>query len=261
VELGPGIGRPRGYLAATDAERLRDLNAMLRRPDIDVLWFARGGYGSIRLLEQIDFAAARKWPKRWIGYSDLTALQIALLGRTGLPSYYGPMVVELGNRPIQHHFSSLDAALRGHRFPEMAFSSRQVRRSGRGAGPLVGGCLSVLCSLMGTPYEPDLDGKVLFWEEVGEEPYRIDRYLYQLRLAGKLRRLRGMLVGALVGCDGRRGRPTLRLSEILDDVLTGVGYPVITGLPFGHGRQKWTVPIGYRASIDTGRGTVRITAP
>lgn len=261
VELAPAIGRARGYLAAPDADRLRDLNAMLRRKDIAALWFVRGGYGNIRLLEGVDFAAARRCPKRLIGYSDLTALQIALLKRAGMVSFYGPMVVELGGRTARHHSGSLTAALGEGRFPVLGFAARQVQRPGRGSGPVVGGCLSVLCSLLGTPYEPDLDGAILFWEEIDEKPYRLDRYLFQLRLAGKLRRLRGMLVGKLVGCEARRSRPALRLREILADALDGYRFPVVTGLPLGHGPGKWTIPIGFQARVDTAGRSIRFTEP
>lgn len=261
VEMGDGARSPQGYLAAPDRDRLRDLNRMLRRPEIAAIWFARGGYGSARLLEGIDFAAARKQPKRWIGYSDVTALQIALLRSTGIVSFYGPMVVELGQQPASFHLASLERALDGGPYPLLRFSPGKVVRPGRGAGQLVGGCLSLLCSLLGTPFEPDLDGKILFWEEVGEEPFRLDRYLFQLRLAGKFRRLRGMLVGRLVDCEPRNRRRALPVREILSDVSEGCRFPVVLGLPFGHARGRWTLPVGYRAAIDTGRGAVRITAP
>lgn len=261
VEMADGALSPQGYLAAPDRDRLRALNRMLRKPEISAIWFARGGYGSARLLEGIDFEAARKLPKRWIGYSDVTALQLALLGKTGIASFYGPMVVELGQQPAPFHLASLERALDGGPYPALRFPPGNVVRRGRGAGQLVGGCLSLLCSLLGTPFEPDLDDKILFWEEIGEEPFRIDRYLYQLRLAGKLRRLRGMLVGRLVDCQPRDRRRALPLRGIISDVLEGYRYPVVLGLPFGHARGRWTLPVGYDAAIDTGKGAVRITAP
>ncbi|MEE9226225.1 MAG: LD-carboxypeptidase [Acidobacteriota bacterium] len=261
VEVAPSVGFTRGYLAGSDRQRLDDLNHFLSRPDIKAIWFARGGYGSGRILDGVDFAAARRFPKRWLGYSDITALQLGLYRRTRLVSFYGPMVVELGPRTRKYHSPSLESALRGGEYPELRLPPGKVWRTGRGNGPLIGGCLSLICSLLGTPFEPDLRGKVLFWEEVGEEPFRIDRYLTQLRLAGAFQSLQGMLIGRLVGCRSRMGRRTLSLREILKDVLAGTRFPVACDLPFGHGPGSWTLPVGYRAGMDTGRGRVRFSEP
>ena len=245
------------YLAGRDADRAADLRRQFADPDLAAIWFARGGYGSHRIVEALDFAVLRRHPKALIGYSDVTVLQAAALRHAGLVSFQGPMVAELGD-PRAYRAGPLWRVLAGAP-AEFRLSRPGVVRPGRAEGPLVGGCLSILVSLIGTPYEPPLDGAVLFWEEVNEEPFRIDRMLAHLRLAGRLSRLRGMVVGRVL-----RRRPVRRgqgrpLRDLLGDHLAGTRFPVVTGLPLGHGPGNQVVPIGGRATLDTaaGRLTVR----
>jgi muramoyltetrapeptide carboxypeptidase len=243
------------YLAGTDADRLADLNRMLRDPGMRAVWFARGGYGLHRIIRGVDFAALRRAPKALIGYSDVTVVQAAAWRRLGLGSFQGPMVAELAD-PGAYHAGSLWRALAGGRV-RVRFGRSSVVRPGRASGPL-GGCLALLAALVGTRYEPPLDGAILFWEEVNEEPFRIDRMLAHLKLAGRLDRLAGMVVGTLNGCRARRRANAMPLAAILATHLAGTDYPVVTGIPAGHGPGKITLPIGFPARLDTPSGLLTV---
>jgi muramoyltetrapeptide carboxypeptidase len=250
-----------GFLAGTDAQRASDLNAAIADPSLDAVIFARGGYGSARILERIDFAPLRRRPRIFLGYSDITAFYAALHRSTGLPGFYGPMVLNYGAAGREFRESSLWSVLhrrRGwNRFP---IPRRGIVRAGRGEGLLVGGCLSLLVSLVGTRYDIDTRGAILFWEEVDEEPYRIDRMLHHLRMAGKLRHLRGMVVGKLERCRPKGSTPGLPLREILAGALQGTRFPVVTDFPAGHAPGKLTLPLYLPARIDTRTRRLEILA-
>lgn len=246
-----------GFLAGKDSLRAGDLNAAIHHPDEPAIFFARGGWGAARILDRIDLDGLRRRDRILLGFSDLTSLFMALQkdGRP-CPYRYGPTVVELGE-PGAFHRGSLEEALYLSRGEIRHGSSAMgVVRRGKGRGPLIGGCLSMLVGLLGTPYDSSWDGCILFWEEVNEEPYRLDRMLTQLRLAGKLKGLKGMVVGRPVGCRPRPGSPSLPLKEILMDATAGAGYPVITGFPAGHMAGKRTLLMGVPARLDADRKTL-----
>jgi muramoyltetrapeptide carboxypeptidase len=249
VVRGDHLMDRRGYLAGQDGDRAGDLGRALADPDLKAVWLARGGYGSQRILDRIDFAPLRSHPKSLIGYSDATVLHAAAWTLARVSTLHGPMVSELAD-PSAYDAAALGRALSGAPL-RFAFPRRSVLRAGRGSGPIVGGCLSLLVGLLGTPFDLDTRGTILFWEEVGEEPYRIDRMLAQLRLAGRLRGLRGMLVGRLVRCRARRRENDVPLAEILRDHLAGTDYPVVIDFPAGHCRGKMTLPLGRAARLDT----------
>jgi muramoyltetrapeptide carboxypeptidase len=249
----------RAYLAGTDRDRAADLNRMLADESIRAVWFARGGYGSHRIVEEIEFGPLRRRAKWLIGYSDVTVLQAAAWRRLGLASLQGPMVTQLGERGA-YDTRSLWRALSGDAL-EYSLPARAVLRSGRAArAPIVGGCLSPLVALLGTPYMPPTAGTILFWEEVNEEPFRIDRMLAQLRLAGVLRKLAGMIVGRLVGCRARRPGHQVALARILSTHLEGTRYPVVIDFPAGHCAGKKTLPLGREAVLDTASRRLRFAA-
>ena len=249
---GRNLERRHAYLAGEDHERLDDLNRLIADPDLRAVWFARGGYGSARIVQGVDFTTLRRSPKALIGYSDITVLQSAAWTEARLQTFHGPMVTELGD-PERFDEASLWSALSGSPGGRShALPAATVVRPGRGEGPLFGGCLSLLVSLVGTPYEPPLHDSILFWEEVNEEPYRIDRMLAQLRLSGRLANLRGMIVGRLVGCEAEDPDNELPLAEILATHLAGTDYPVVVDFPAGHCAGKVTLPIGREARLDTG---------
>jgi len=249
--VGKNVGRRRAYLAGTDRERRDDLNSLIADPEIRAIWCARGGYGSARIVADLDFEPLRRHPKALIGYSDITVLQSAVFRKLRLASLYGPLVSELGD-PALFDETSLWKALSGD-WKELVWSlpAASVHRGGDGEGPLLGGCLSLLVGLVGTPFEPSLEGAVLFWEEVNEEPYRIDRMLGHLRLAGRLQKLRGMVVGRPVGCEAKDAQNDMPLRDILETHLSGTDYPVVIDFPAGHGPGKVTLPLGRTVRLDT----------
>ncbi len=256
---GATLGTRHGYLAGGDAERLRDLRRMITDPTIAAIWFARGGYGCGRLVEKTDFRPLRRRPKVLIGYSDITVLQIAAWRQAGLVTFQGPLVGELGDPGTFDEAALWRAVGPDAEGPlEFSFERAQVARPGRAEGVLVGGCLSLIASLTGTPHALRTDGVILFWEDVNEEPFRIDRMLNQLRLAGSLGRIRGMVVGRLPGCEAADPANGLPIREILDRHLGPRRIPVIVDFPAGHCPAKVTLPLGQRARLDTRSGRLTI---
>lgn len=261
-ELLPGdhLFERHGYLAGGDAGRLRDLNACLSDPTIQAVWLARGGYGCARIVEDVDFSPLAQRPKALVGYSDATVLHAAAFLEQRLVTYYGPNVSDLGD-PEAFDEQSLWRALgdeqRGASDEPLAGTT--VVRPGRGEGVLLGGCLSLLSSLAGTPLQLPKAGAILFWEEVGEEPYRIDRMLGQLRQAGALAGLRGMIIGEPVSCGAKEPGNELPLIEILDRHLGKARIPVLFGAKAGHGPHKITLPLGRRALLDARERVLRFS--
>lgn len=244
-----------GYFAGDDAARAADLDAAIADADTRAVWFARGGYGTARLLDRIDLDRLIRQPKLLLGYSDVTALSGALLARTSAVCLQAPFVAELGVREA-FHAPSLAAALAG-RVVRRKIRAADVMRPGRAGGRLMGGNLTVLVHLLGTPYMPSLRGAVLFLEEAGEEAYRIDRLLTHLRMSRALDGVRAVLVGQILAPATKREFPGDRdVASVLRDALLPLGVPVVTGVPVGHGKGKWTIPIGGGVSIDTAKGFV-----
>lgn len=239
------------YLAGDDARRLAELQAAFDDPEVAAVWAARGGYGAMRLLPHLDLAALRARPKAFVGFSDLTALHAALNG-AGLVTFHGPVAVRLGEEPPE----ALDALWRSVEGVEppgpIFFEPFTALTPGRVRGPLVGGNLSVLTRLLGTPWLPPLDGAVLFLEDVGERPYRLDRMLTHLELAGVPGRVAGVLVGQLTGCDEPDGAYTG--AQIVAERLAAWGVPAALGFPAGHGDENFTLPFGLPVTLDAGAG-------
>lgn len=254
VRIGRHVLSSDGYLAGADDARAADLNEMIHDPEVRAVWSARGGYGTARILDSVDWRALRRDPKLLIGYSDLTALFNAAARRTGQVCLYGPVVSELG-QPEAWHAPSLQTLLAGKPFA-LRVAKRNVLVPGKASGTLFGGNLSVLTHLCGTRYFPDLRDAVLFLEEIGEETYRIDRMLTQLGQSGAFRGLAGVLLGTL-DVPARRRFPTdRRLIDVLRETFGGLGVPVVRGLPVGHRAGKRTLPLGGRATIETAAGRV-----
>jgi muramoyltetrapeptide carboxypeptidase len=251
VRRASGLTARRGYLAGADAARAAALNRLIADPEVRAILFARGGYGTARLLPQLDLNGLRRAPRLLVGYSDLTALFAALGG--DYPVGYGPHLADLA-RPSGYQASSFARFLAegpgGERF-DLADCKTLI--PGRAEGPIRGGCLTLLQTLIGTPWQPDLDGAILFLEDWHEEPYRIDRMLHHLRAAGLLRRIRGVVVGKPIRIAPRRGRPSLSFEEILLDHLGDLGVPLVVGIPVGHCARKRTLSLGVAARLDTRR--------
>jgi muramoyltetrapeptide carboxypeptidase len=253
VETARSAFDPTGYLCGSDEDRLAEFNGFLRRPDVAALFCARGGYGSLRLLPHIDYEAALRHPKLVVGYSDITALHLALYHRSGLAGLSGPMVaVEWGDLDPASEKLFWDLASGATPEPLLGPAGEHLQpvRAGSAEGTLLGGNLSVLNRLIGTPYLPPLDGKLLFLEEVGEEPYRLDGLFAQLRLTGILDGLGGLILGGFTEWEPAHDRPSRTLDEVFDDYLADLPYPVARGLVYGHFPVKNSVPVGVAARLE-----------
>jgi len=252
VELGRSVFAKRGFLAGTDDARAADLDAAIRRDDLPGIFFARGGWGAARLLDRVDLARLRARPRVLLGYSDLTALFMALQ-KPGdpYPYRYGPVVSELGE-PRSYEPRSLREALYLER-PRIDhdFGRGRVLRPGSAQGVLVGGTLTLLNTLLGTRFDFSWDGCILFWEDLNEPPYRIDRMLQQLRLAGKLKNLAGMIVGKLAGCGAKPPTAGWPIREIVLEAAAGTSYPIVMDFPCGHIPRKRTLLMGVPADLRT----------
>lgn len=242
-----------GHLSANDYYRSADLNDALRDPGTSAIICARGGYGTLRLLPNVDYEAARVNRPLIVGYSDITALQLALLTHSDLPSLSGPMVaVEWGDIDDASEALFWDLARGGTSSDLLGPGGERLTpmRSGSAEGMLVGGNLALITRLIGTPYLPDLDGAILFFEEVGESGYRLDGMLAHLALAGILGRIGGLVVGQITEADPQPGRASLTIEQVLTDHLAHLPIPIASGLIYGHIPVKNTMPIGARARLD-----------
>ncbi len=262
VERGRTLSAHRGYLAGDDQLRAEELNHYLQRTDIRAIFCARGGYGCLRLLPLLDYAAATHAPKLLIGYSDITALHLALLHHAALPGLSGPMVAidwPLIDPATEQCFWELARGTTPDPLKPIGSTSPRVLQPGTAEGLLIGGTLSVLVRLIGTPYLPDLTGAILFLEDVGEAPYRLDGMLAQLRLAGVLDRLAGVVLGHFTDCSLNVSTPSLTLEEVLHDYFGTASYPVVADFPYGHVAIKNTLPVGVRARLTADETGVRLS--
>ena len=246
------------YLMGTDAERATALNAALSDPRVEAIFCARGGYGTMRILDRVDTRALCRRRVPIVGFSDCTALLLLAAG-LGVPSVHGPVVTQLARLPAQDRAALFDL-LEG-RLPRLA-GLRQIV-GGRASGPLLGGNLSVLTRLIGTPHLPDLRGAILLLEEVNEAPYRLDRELSHLHLAGLLDRVAGVVVGQLHRCDAPQGHPPAmtRAEDVLFERLSGLRIPVVRGAPVGHGDRNMALPLGLEVTLDADNGTLVFRTP
>lgn len=265
VTVDPGVFAVHGHLAGTDPARAASLQKALCDPRLDLVLAARGGFGCARLLPLLDYGAIAARRPLLAGYSDLTALQMALLARCGLGSLHAPMAAtEMGPGLDDTTAGSLLPFLRhgwNGQVQEWPVAPGQVLVPGRAEGWLAGGNLSVLTSLAGTPWLPDLSGAVLFLEDYGEYPFRVDRHLCQLRNAGLLDRLAGVVLGHFAACeDEDPGKSTFTVEELLEEYLGPLGIPVIRQVPFGHQAPRLTLPVGGRVLLDASRGLLELRA-
>ncbi len=237
------------YFAGTPEVRLRDLHHAFADDDVRAIFSTRGGYGSNYLLDGLDLDLIAESAKPFFGYSDLTAIHLWLLDQIGMPGFYGPMLSADFARVNGVHLASLRAALAGENYTVGATEGMRMLHPGRARGTLYGGCLSILVSLLGTPYEPQTEGKVLFLEDVNAKPYQIDRMLWQLREAGKLDSVRGIVFGEMLDCVSPGAAP-----ELLEDAILGVldefDGPIAIGLRSGHvSHQNVTLTIGVEVEL------------
>ncbi|MDT0630663.1 S66 peptidase family protein [Rubrivirga litoralis] len=262
VEAATVAGGAVGYLAGADGARADALNTLLRRDDLDAVVCLRGGYGLLRILDRIDYNAARAHRPLVVGYSDVTALHLALYARAGLAGVSGPMVApdwpDL-DAETEAAFWRVVGGAAGYDLAGPGAERLAPLQDGEAEGVLLGGNLALTAALVGTPYLPALDGAILFLEDVGEPPYRIDGLLARLRLAGVLGRLGGLVFGQFTGAAPPADRPSLSVDEVLAHYSTFVDGPVATGLVYGHVPRKVTVPIGVRAHLAVEGGAAALT--
>ena len=276
-KVTPNAGRKTFYLAGTDAERAADLNAAFADPKVDAVWCLGGGYGTSRILPHLDYETIRKNPKPFIGYSDITGTLNAIHRLTGLVTFHGPLAGPMSDYALEAFRKTVMGREAGRIAGPPPFAPREgsVDREnrvwklapGRAKGRLVGGNISVFSTLVGTPFEPDLKGRILFLEEVDEHPYRIDRWLTQFLLTGKLAGLAGVALGKFSKCapgdfkPSYAGQGTWTWQEVCADRFGKLGIPVVAGLCFGHAPENATIPLGVMAELDAEAGTLALLEP
>jgi muramoyltetrapeptide carboxypeptidase len=270
MKMGQNVRKQTGYVGGTIAQRVADLHDMFRDPEVNAVFTIRGGYGSAQLLDDIDYDLIRRNPKIFVGYSDITAMHLAIHQKTGLVTFHGPVTLSKFTGYTRDHFrkAMFEAGPIGTvtnpppSDPLRPAHTLRTVKPGKARGPLVGGNLSLIASLMGTPYEIDTRGKILFIEDVDEQPYSIDRMLTQLRLAGKLRSAAGIIFGECADCKQRDYKPsfdsTFTLGEVVDNILGELKVPVLSGLTIGHTDDQLTLPMGVMATLDADKGELVI---
>ena len=267
VKRGAHLMDRYGYLAGRDRDRAADLNALFADRTVKAVLAVRGGWGSARLLPYLDFDLIRRHPKVLVGYSDLTALLNAVHARTGLVTFHGPVGVSTWTAFSAEHARRVlvdGEALTMANPVEIKDTPIQIEdrvqtiTPGVARGRLVGGNLTVLSALVGTPYLPDFEGAVLFLEDVREQIYRIDRMLTHLALAGILGKVRGVVFGKCTRCEPGEGYGSLTLEEVFDDHIKPLDVPAWHGAMIGHVDKQFTLPIGVEAEIDAAKGTIRL---
>ncbi len=268
--FGANVSKRFGYLAGEDEARAADINAAFADPGITAVFALRGGWGSGRLLPKLDYAAIARTPKLLLGYSDITALLLALYARSGVIGVHGPnllsdwnpFVVEvlrdllfegkrveyLPHKPETHSLATMEGRI-------------QTLVPGTAEGELLGGNLTVLSSLVGTPYLPDMRGKLLFLEDVHEAVYRIDRAMTQLRLAGVLAQVSGLIFGEFKDIPPENGYGAFTLAEVLEQHCRAVGKPAFLGAAFGHVSRNSAIPVGITARMDATSGSIKLLEP
>ena len=264
VKMGKHVNDRYGHLAGTDKERAADLNNMFADPDVKGIICLRGGSGAARILDLLDYETIRNNPKVFMGYSDITALHMAIYTQTGLLTFHGPMASSAwpGYNADQFRSLFLEGERPTWRNPQSKGDDLIVRNNriqtiqeGQASGELLGGNLSVLTGIAGSKYFPDFSGKIMFLEEVGEKLYRVDRMMSQLQLCGALDSLAGFIFGKCTECGPGEGYGALTLDEILDHYISPLNIPAYSGALIGHISRQFILPVGGRVRMDASQGS------
>ncbi|MBX2992364.1 MAG: LD-carboxypeptidase [Bacteroidetes bacterium] len=263
VLVGENVGKTSGYLAGTDEQRVADLHAMFSDSRVKAIICVRGGYGTPRLLSLFNYNLAARNPKILVGFSDVTALQLALWKKCRLVTFHGPMAgVEMANQidpfteELFWRLLTASKKIGAIHFPSEPAPESLVQ--GKASGVLLGGNLSLVVSLMGTQYQPDFTNSILFLEEIAEEPYRVDRMLTQLRNGLVFSKANGMLLGQFTDCKPLDAtKPSHSAQQVLEDAVKKFGKPVLANLPFGHVPKKLTLPLGVNVKLNSTTKTLR----
>jgi muramoyltetrapeptide carboxypeptidase len=260
----PGMfARRQGFLAGGDEQRAEELMTMFADPMVDAVFVVRGGYGAQRILDRLDPEKIARNPKIFLGYSDVTTLLSFLVDSCGLVCFHGPLATEMGSLPPQTERFLLRALTETEPLGALPITEARWIRTGEAIGQLVGGNLSILCSTLGTPWEVRTEGRILFLEDSGEKPYRIDRMLVQMKQAGKFSRVAGLVFGDVVTTRGSAMHAGEReaVFQVISENTRDLGVPVLCGLAAGHGMENLTLPIGVRAGIGCGDGEFSLLEP
>lgn len=270
-KFGANVRKKSGYLGGTIEERVSDLHAMFRDPEVAGVFAIRGGYGSAQLLDSIDYSLIRDNPKVFLGYSDITAMHLAIQKKAGLVTFHGPVPLSAFTDYTQKHFrralfqTEPLGIVTNPPEPNPLRPSHPLRviRPGKARGPLAGGNLTLVSTTLGTPYEIETRGRILLLEDVEEQPYSIDRMLTHLRLAGKLDGVAGIVFGECADCKPRDFKPSFSdgsfsLGEVLDEILGKLNVPVLAGLTIGHTNDQLTLPLGVMATLDANKGELAV---
>jgi muramoyltetrapeptide carboxypeptidase len=242
-----------GILAGSDQIRAAEIHRFFDDDDVRAIFAARGGYGSGRILPLIDFQRLSRQPKIFVGFSDLTFLLNAIVERSNLAAFHGPMVaMDLARGVSASALDQLQRLLMGE---ALEFGAPEVIRAGIAEGEVIGGCLSVIVAMLGTRYTPSFAGKILFIEDTGEKAYKIDRMMVQLRQSGVLNEVAGIVFGTIRPVEGSAQERQM-ISHFIDEQTRGLGCPVLSRLEAGHGSEHFTNPFGIRARLDSRRGTL-----
>ena len=244
-----------GYLAGSDAQRARLLNQLFEEPDVQAIVCARGGFGCLRILPLVDFDIISAHPKVFVGFSDITALLAAITRQSGLVTFHGPMVTPLATAPELTR-RSLSDAITSDAPVEIAPAAGIVLQAGQATGPVIGGNLATLCHLLGTPFEAGFENHILLLEDRGEAPYRIDRMLSQMKLAGRFKGIAGIILGRFKDCGNLD-----EIYRIFQDRFQDMHIPILAGFDVGHSRQNMTIPIGMTATLDTDQQILSFAQP
>ncbi|HEY1374406.1 MAG TPA: LD-carboxypeptidase [Candidatus Binatia bacterium] len=258
VETADNILARKGYLAGEAAGRAAALRKFFERPDIAAIMAARGGFGSIQMLPYLDADAIRRHPKIFVGYSDLSIVINWLVQRCGMVAFHGPMVaMELARGLDGRNADFFWGTLTGKK-QRWEIDIAETVQSGIAEGESAGGCLSTVVTTIGTPYEIDTAGKMLFLEDVAEKPYRIERMLTHMKMAGKLDRVAGVVFGSFSYCEGDGER---EVAEVIREMFRDAPYPVATGVPAGHGDDNIILPLGVKMRLDGAAGRLSLIEP
>lgn len=245
VILGESCFKQYGFLAGNDYVRIRDINEFFKNKDINAILCLRGGYGSIRIIDSIDYDIIKENPKIFCGYSDITAMHLAINKKTDLVTFHGPMlasdIYEEDEFTIKNFIECLSKKIKGKTYKLNKIKGYNVE------GRIFGGNLSIICSLLGTCYENNFKDKILFIEDIDEKPYKIDRMLYQLKLRGVFNKVKAVILGQFTNCDG--DEYSLSFNEVINEFFKNINIPVYYGLYAGHEKNKITIPLNVKVKI------------
>ncbi len=263
VVIGENVGKSNGYLAGTDEERLSDLHSMFRNKKIEAVFCLRGGYGSGRLLDKLDFNLIKKNPKIFVGYSDITVLQMALFAKLQMVTFAGPMPAvdmwsDVSPYTEEIFWRAITSEKKIGKINNFQDEKLFTLIKGKAEGKILGGNLALFISLLGTPLFPDVKDKILLFEEVGEAPYRVDRMLNQLKLAKVFDKAKGVILGQFVDCYADGTKPTINLNEVIADYFNKMKIPVLYNFHHGHIKNNITVPFGTIVKIDSKKPSFEI---